>query len=322
MAIRLVPRGVVAVVALLGLGALLLEGVRWHLERSDELRLRLETLAQEQLGAVLVPGEIEVGFFPARIELLAPAVELGGSTRLELGRTRIDLSRQALLEPASARIGGLSLEGPARLRCPHLELAGELRLALRPAPTDVSPGAWSLEGEARLASGGSLALTGGVAASAFELYVELDQVETAPFAELFASSSESPTSVAGRHSGTFELGGGAATGVLRVASEEAEIRVASIALFGPVSLVAEIPLWAASPSSSSSSSPSPVAGRFTLDASGGRVEYAGGLGRGAGSGAILRGRIVRTREDRLQLEELALEVERFDGGLLGRGVGK
>jgi hypothetical protein len=54
-------------------------------------------------------------------------------------------------------------------------------------------------------------------------------------------------------------------------------------------------------------------GRFALDASGARVEYAGNLAKASGQSASLTGRIVRSPDGGLRLEEVGLKVQRFRG---------
>lgn len=284
------------------------EVLRARLEQSGALRASLEGVARVQLGIVLRPGSIRVGFLPAGIRLRDASLELPGNARLVLGDVHIALDLGALLE-GEARLQGLSISGPARLVVRQLALDGDLDVDLRPGK---GPHAWSLRADARLATGGTFAVLGGLADGGwFEGTVDLDGVAVEPFAVFLTSDRGEHPRLRGRYDGTFELppvGGTLAT--LRLTSEAAEIRVGQAALVGPVALVAQLPV---------SLSSSDHGARFEIDATRARVEYAGGLVRGSGEGASLGGRIVRDLDGHLRLEEVGLKVTRFEGEARRRG---
>ncbi len=260
-----------------------------------------------QLGVQLEAGDLEVSFWPARVRLAEPALALPARGRLTLGEAEIAVDLASLLG-GNARLLALRTFGPARIRYRRLELAGELRVLLEPAE---APLEWSLQADAAVASGGSFSLRGGLSSGGgFEGALELTEIESAPFASFLTSAEGERPKLAGRYSGNLELpqeGGGVAT--LRLASPDALLDVPPVRLEGPIALVAELPVAEASDESG---------GRFRIDATRARLDYAGGPAKASGQGASLGGRILREPGGGFRLEEVGLTVHRFQGQLEGR----
>lgn len=289
-----------------------LEAMRSGLERSEALRENIEAAAEAQLGTALRAGAIEVDFFPATLVLRGAVLELSGRTRVTLDETRVGVDLESLLR-GNARMRGLAVSGPARFEHPQLgsaALEGDLDLAIVPGAPPLD---WALELEGRLASGGTFAAHGGFGAGgAFDGSIEISEVEGAPFAPFLTSDQGEPARLSGRFGGAFELARDGSLATLRLASARAEIALAPVVVRGPIALVAWLP----------GTSSSDGEGRFAIDASGARVEYAGGLAKASGQSASLTGRIVRAPNGGLQLEEVGLKVQKFQGEVSPGGGGR
>jgi hypothetical protein len=310
---KVLLRGLLVGAVMLSVGALSLELVRDRLEQSEALRQSLEGAVEAQLGAPLRAGPIEVLFWPAQLRLPAPVLELPAGARLALGETRVVLDVGSLLR-ASARLEGVSVSGPARLTLAPLELAGELRVELRPGAESRG---WSVDADGSLASGGRFRVRGVVDASrGFEGQVDLEDLNGEAFASLLASGPGEHARLVGVFRGRLELPASGEPPTLRLTSPQADILIPPVRLVGPVALVVELP---AMDSLSTSTPPAPgsgavlAPGRFAIDASDARVEYAGGLTEASGRGASVVGRVVRGSDGRLRVEEVALKIERFRG---------
>ncbi len=296
-------RAGLVLVALLGISIVAVEIVRARLEGSNALRASLEGAVSSQLGVAVEVGDLEVSFWPAQVRLAEPALILPARGRLTLGSAAIAVDLASLLR-GDARPLALQTAGPARIRYRRLELDGELQVVLEPAEP---PLAWSLQADGADASGGSFSLRGGLSSGGgFDGTLELTEIESEPFASFLTSAGSERPKLAGRYSGTLHLSrdGGGAT--LKLASPEALLEVPPIRLEGPIALVAQLPPAEASDE---------LGGRFRIDATRARLDYAGGLAIGSGRGGSLGGRILREPGGGFRLEEVGLTVRRFEGEL-------
>ncbi len=300
----------VALVLLVASAALLL---RVRLEASPALRDALVGAARAQLGVRFEPGEIRVCFRPGGLRLPRPVLELEDGARLALGETRIDVELASLLADRP-KIRGVRVTGDARLEGPPAPardpasvfgLAGDLELAL--SEVAGSPG-WSLQGALRPETGGTIDLLGQVDAQGFVGEVTIEGVESAAFAPLLESGRSGTASLSGTYDGRFVRSAGEPS-VLRLASSGARIRIPPLSLEGPIALVAWLP----------ANGDGQEPGRFQIDASRARVEYADAGTQASGSGVSIGGRIVPGAGGRLRLDEVALRVERFRGELTRGG---
>jgi hypothetical protein len=274
---------------------------------SSALRESLEATASAQLGIELESGELGLRLWPPVLELRAPVVELAGGVRLELAPARIEVALAPLLDGV-AEVRRLSLAGPARLVHRRGELAGQLVLELAPG---AAPGVWLLRAEAELRTGGRIAARGELGGGGrFAGSVEIEDVEATPFAAFLYGERGEAASASGRYRGRFEWSEpGLGPTTLRLASDETVLELAPVRLEGAVALQAELPASQVS---------DPGGGRFELDATRARVDYAGSFAKASGRGASLRGGIVR-ESDRIRLSDLRLKVLRFEGEVAAPG---